>query len=351
MVVFSHFFGEVPNGLRAMCVGWIAVDAFFVLSGLLVGRLILATGHHSNFFAVFYLRRACRTFPVYFACVTLTLGLSALVPGMAVGQVIPLWSYFTFAQNAFFALRQDVGTHWLAPTWTLAVEEQFYLVVPALMLAVPRRWIMHALGGIVALSVLAPLRSRGARRQRVRHELASDPGRRPRHRPHGGRGSLAKEGWLGPFSRPRHRSRLAGRRRAQRFSSAFSPRSGTPWCREAWQPFLLTLIADAPEANRFKGKVLAFVGNTSFAIYLTHLPILWAAHAVFRHAEPSLNDASGWAVSVGCLPLTLAVAWLVTRTVERPITDFGRRFKWKDDPKPDIRDDLRLAHAAMGPAV
>ena len=218
------------------------------------------------------------------------------------------------------------------------------------MLAVPRRWIMHALGGIVALSVLArfvlvvhadnafamsllPTRADGLAIGLMAAVVLS----------------RRKAGW--------DRFRVRAIAPALLIGGVLSdfigllPTLGHTMVSGGMATLLLTLIADAPEADRFKGKVLAFVGNTSFAIYLTHLPILWAAHAVFRHAEPSLNDASGWAVSVGCLPLTLAVAWLVTRTVERPITGFGRRFKWKDDPRPDVRDDLRLGHAAMEPAV
>ena len=46
LVVISHYFGEVPHGISALMFGWIAVDMFFVLSGYLVGKLILEKSHH-----------------------------------------------------------------------------------------------------------------------------------------------------------------------------------------------------------------------------------------------------------------------------------------------------------------
>ena len=65
MVIVSHYFGELEHGVRAVMVGWIAVNMFFVLSGFLIGRLILERRHHANFFAVFYVRRFCRIIPAY----------------------------------------------------------------------------------------------------------------------------------------------------------------------------------------------------------------------------------------------------------------------------------------------
>lgn len=64
LVLVSHYFGEVPHGITALMFGWIAVDMFFVLSGYLVGKLILEKQHNDNFFQVFYVRRVaarCRS--------------------------------------------------------------------------------------------------------------------------------------------------------------------------------------------------------------------------------------------------------------------------------------------------
>jgi peptidoglycan/LPS O-acetylase OafA/YrhL len=69
LVVLSHYFGEVPHGLSVFLLGRMAVETFFVLSGFLVGGLILGKMHHDNFFQVFYVRRVCRTLPsISFRC-------------------------------------------------------------------------------------------------------------------------------------------------------------------------------------------------------------------------------------------------------------------------------------------
>ena len=75
-VVFSHYVVEVPHGIGMLSVGWVAVIVFFVLSGFLVGRLIVEKHEAGNFLAVFYIRRMCRTFPTYLltTAAILTLG-------------------------------------------------------------------------------------------------------------------------------------------------------------------------------------------------------------------------------------------------------------------------------------
>ena len=51
----------------------------------------------------------------------------------------PLWSYLTFTQNIFMAMTGDVGAYWAAPSWTLALEEQLYIVLPLVFFLAPRR--------------------------------------------------------------------------------------------------------------------------------------------------------------------------------------------------------------------
>ena len=53
LVLFSHFFAEIPNGFPRLGFGWLAVNMFFVLSGFLIGRLIIERKDSENFFTVF----------------------------------------------------------------------------------------------------------------------------------------------------------------------------------------------------------------------------------------------------------------------------------------------------------
>src|SRR5262245_37085760 len=144
-VLIAHYFGEVPHGIPGLMTGWIGVDTFFVLSGFLIGSIILAQHREPQFFRTFYLRRAARIIPIYAVVCAITLTLAAATAGNT-------WSddpygagvYATFSQNFAMAVWGG-GGKWLQPTWTLAVEEQFYLVLPALIVVTPRRWRVAAL--------------------------------------------------------------------------------------------------------------------------------------------------------------------------------------------------------------
>src|SRR5262249_29524135 len=133
-------------------------DIFFVLSGFLIGKLILDKKRCANFFEVFYVRRFLRIVPSYI----LTLAASATVlaftpPAWADDDhLVPLWTYFVFLQLFPMALHDTVGAHWLAPTWTLAVEEHFYLVIPSLIVFTPRRYLVNVL--LAAVPVALALR-------------------------------------------------------------------------------------------------------------------------------------------------------------------------------------------------
>lgn len=334
LVVVSHYFAELPGGLR-LGLGWVAVDVFFVLSGFLVGRLILDKGHHANFLRVFYARRVLRTFPIYFACV-IPLALSA--GGTA--RPVPGWAYLTFVQNLFMAARDTVGPDWLAPTWTLAVEEQFYLLVPVLMLATPRRLLLPVLaagwaaavaarlafasgGHEVAALALLPSRADGL----IAGLIAALALRTPTWAPTWARTWTSLPCRAAPVA-----ALLAGVA-----ISAAAGTSGAPFivAAHAILPagaalFILSLVGGAPEARRFDGRVLRFFGRTSYAVYLTHVPILWGGHLLLCHASPRLAGAGSWLVTLLCLPVCVGVAWALTRFVEEPITAVGRRIGWSD---------------------
>ena len=93
----------------------------------------------------------------------------------------------------------------------------------------------------------------------------------------------------------------------------------------------MTLVSGAPEAKRFESPRLIFFGETSYATYLTHMPVLWVAHWLVRGREPSLSTVYGVAVTLACIPLTFFVGYVVTRWFEQPISALGRRMRWRFD--------------------
>src|SRR5271154_1735476 len=114
--------------------GWMGVDLFFVLSGLLITGILLDTKESDGYFKNFYARRTLRIWPLYYS---LLLFMFVIVPivrpseGHAVFEArsAPWWSFPIFLQNFLIPIPTQ-ATGALGVTWSLAVEEQFYLFWP-----------------------------------------------------------------------------------------------------------------------------------------------------------------------------------------------------------------------------
>lgn len=111
---------------------WVGVDLFFVLSGFLITRILLASRGQPDYFSQFFIRRTLRIFPLYFlflagaAAWVMLLGTS----GPQAQNATPWWAYLTFTENWVFAQDGWIGIPGLRHLWSLAVEEQFYLLWP-----------------------------------------------------------------------------------------------------------------------------------------------------------------------------------------------------------------------------
>jgi len=115
---------------------WCGVDLFFVLSGFLIAGILLDHRDAPNLFRTFYARRACRILPAYLLLLLAATLPIAGEPQITQGQV-PLAAYLLFLQNFWTAAGAQVALA-LGPCWSLAIEEQFYLGLPVLLLRVLR---------------------------------------------------------------------------------------------------------------------------------------------------------------------------------------------------------------------
>ncbi len=338
-VLFSHYVVEVPHGIVGS-VGWVAVIVFFVLSGYLVGRLIIEKQEAGNFLSVFYFRRICRTFPTYFlstVCILAIVGWLGDRSWVQTSEPLPTWSYFVFAQNIFVATRESVGLHWLAPTWTLAVEEHYYVVAPFIFMAVPRRWWIPVLLGLCAAGLglrawgvlsgslsFAPLVLMPAsmdvlcaglvlavlvKRDVIDWARWSLPLR------------MAPIGVLFLIALIQ---RLDGGVVGPRFQIL-----GPGLTAVAAALFILMLVKGAPEAKRFESRLLSFFGTISYSVYLTHLAVLGLMHGFLLGAEPDFHTPAQIAVTAAAVAVTVALSWLTTRLLEEPMTALGRTIRWR----------------------
>jgi len=133
LVVFYHNFGFI----NYFFFGWLGVDLFFVLSGFLITDILLNTVGQPGFLRNFYVRRVLRIFPLYYLSLILfLLLLPLLTPSLNLDYYIKhqawLWTYL---QNWLYIFKPPPeNTEALNHLWSLAVEEQFYLLWPLVIL-------------------------------------------------------------------------------------------------------------------------------------------------------------------------------------------------------------------------
>lgn len=133
----------------------VAMDVFFVLSGFLITGILADSKGQPNYYRNYFARRSLRVFPLYYAFILL---LFIVLP--ALGIVIPdeqamreRWTYFLYLQNIPFAVRGDIPE----PTgylWSMAVEEQYYLFWPLVVLAASNRTLQKICLATIPLMVI-----------------------------------------------------------------------------------------------------------------------------------------------------------------------------------------------------
>jgi peptidoglycan/LPS O-acetylase OafA/YrhL len=132
LVVVYHNFGFI----NVFFFGWLGVDLFFVLSGFLITDILLKTVGKKDYLRNFYVRRMLRIFPLYYLCLILFL---IVLPKTNlqfnvqyyIDHQVWIWTYL---QNWIYTFQNPGQTNTLNHLWSLAVEEQFYLLWPLAVL-------------------------------------------------------------------------------------------------------------------------------------------------------------------------------------------------------------------------
>lgn len=139
LLVFVIHYVHIPSRVPAIVrlpffllyeTGWFLVPLFFVLSGFLITRLLMRTCNRSGFFRIFYLHRAIRIFPLYY----LAIAAVALIAFLTHFRLRPAYILFPlYLQNFLPSLLDHPPLPFgidLGPLWSMAVEEQFYILWP-----------------------------------------------------------------------------------------------------------------------------------------------------------------------------------------------------------------------------
>jgi peptidoglycan/LPS O-acetylase OafA/YrhL len=140
--------------------GWIGVDLFFVLSGYLITSILLNSKTSQNYFRNFYARRALRIFPAYFICLIIALVVVPHLPhrvgsmlGLFRGTTGQAWLW-TYCANIKITLVHSWYFGTLDPFWSLAVEEHFYFLWPALVLMLSTKSLRRVCGILIFVAPL-----------------------------------------------------------------------------------------------------------------------------------------------------------------------------------------------------
>ena len=352
LMVIAYHFGphivrtESPFSIlhRLPQLTWAGVDLFFVLSGFLIASILLASRQSPDYFKVFYMRRAFRIFPLYYIVLLSYVGAATFLGsrsaelGRLFENPLPSWTYFLYLQNFAMTAAAGFGAIWLAGTWSLAVEEQFYATLPIMI----RKLNPRVLAWMVATTFIAAIVLRGAiQKFRFVDSMATYvllPTRVD---------SLATGVLIALIVRHSYGWNLKRVR----------------WIQLAIVSYLVVWIGyefiPNPQAIRLgfivhSGNALAFggilwsvlvspharfsrllstrsmrqLGNMAYSMYLFHPIFLCIAFRMIKGYDPLLQHAGDLLPIVAALIATLALSFLSWRFLEKPLVAIGHRYKY-----------------------
>lgn len=330
LVVLFHYIFEANSNRQLASffrLSWSGVDLFFVLSGFLIGGILLDAKNADGYYRTFYLRRMSRILPLY--CILMI----PFIFGRMYDRTIPVLSYVFFLQNWLMAVRGTFGSAWMSATWSLAVEEQFYLLLPFAVRRLSSKGILRfAIGMIVVAPTLRAI---------LQHYAVADIAMftlLPCRADTLGGGLLLAIAcrnqtmwtWL-----TLHRRYLYAVFALCGFTVAVWTARDFPVgnlgyeCLAVFYTSLLALVVVNPGVivkRVFCSPVLMKLGTLAYSIYLFHNIILRLCHFIcLGNTKPVNSNWQGVGVTVLSLIATLFLAEISWRVLERPLIERARR--------------------------
>lgn len=325
MVLIAHYFAEVESGLHWLSFGWLGVSIFFVLSGYLIGKIIITEHTQNNFLPRFYKRRAARILPAYALTIMATLiYINITSPSEYIEKPFNPLYYLTFTQN-FAILYHGIGNEWLLPTWTLAVEEQFYIILPLLIMATPPKVLPSTFTLIIILSI-------AFRAIYYNQTSLSTFVMLP------GRADLFLLGVTAAYIEKkielqRYMSHARNMILPPILAMLILAASGNNEAFHVISPTLIGLSAAAfiigqvygiPEGRYLENKELVFIGKISYPLYLIHQPVNGIMHDIFMSSAPNINTWPTITLTMLSAAISITLSFLIWNFLEKPIM---RKFK------------------------
>jgi peptidoglycan/LPS O-acetylase OafA/YrhL len=138
--------------------GWCGVDLFFVLSGFLITGILFDSKESSSYYRSFYGRRVLRIFPLYYAVVFLSLIILPLIPHQKTanfGRIEGDEPWYWLHLSNFAIARAGQWRHGILDVaWSLAIEEQFYLLWPLIVFLCSRAVLLRICAVLIATALL-----------------------------------------------------------------------------------------------------------------------------------------------------------------------------------------------------
>jgi peptidoglycan/LPS O-acetylase OafA/YrhL len=312
--------------LHVFAAGYLGVDIFFVISGFLITSMIKSQIEREKFsFTEFYFRRAKRLLPAAYVTFTVTAILSVFLltatefrqfSNQLAGAVTFTANFVLMLQGSYFG--GDAELKPLLHTWSLSIEEQYYLVMPALLFFVPRRFWVKIVSALVVISLGLCIGISLFWRPSFAFYLF------PTRAWEMGLGSLGAFLIMKPAIQSLA-NRLFWPALAALLILPLWPIGGLHPGADAILACFATLIIilrGHPFMQSAVTKPLAFVGDFSYSLYLVHWPLFALLSNMW------IGDLPLWLQLTGVF-VSLVLAYAQYKYVEDPIRKWNISFSWK----------------------
>ncbi len=343
LVILTHWIPRA-NLHERIPYGEVGVDIFFVLSGFLISGILFANRKNAELLSIpklavvkkFYIRRTLRIFPIYY----LTIFMLLLFSESTGTHIKTAFSYFlTYTSNFYFFQHGWDGI--ISHLWSLAVEEQFYLIWPWIILFVNKKYLFHVISCFILIGVFSQYFMYGQKMNTVLTFTCFDAF---------GMGALLA--WLNTYA-PEKLKKFYPAISVIAVVSViflvigmlqkkwiFIPVRTISSCMAVW---LITYIILHNKTNTlkfkfiFNNRVLIFLGKISYGLYLYHnlIPTL-NANVIDKFINPLLPDIlyNNYTEKILLLEntiLLLLISWLSYIFIERWFLNLKEKFGYQNN--------------------